>query len=354
MHVYRAFFIGLMPVLGFVASSNSVQAAKFECKSENGYSPYVLDPSISQMFDHMKYAPLERTGARDFGVFVSKFDEPDDDGDGVLDMMANPDWVAYEMDGVSPVDGKYSEPDISIVRPSDWYKSNGYEFLWTLNNAVASNKHRIDYSYDGIGSVWNRGHLMMADHAQRVSWEASCNTHIFWNAVPQGADMNQGPWLHLEYYAAALSNMSGKVWTIAGPIFYPGQPILTIGDAGEIPVAVPHALFKILVIEGAEGNPMVRALKFDQPSELDDQGHAKPTDSIKATWVKCSAASRKNHVYDHRKQLVTLASIMAETGLTFPQSMVDNAAADGNAVKSLWPVDRAYWSSDACKQQYLP
>src|SRR3546814_3249238 len=78
-----------------------------------------------------------------------------------------------------------------------------------------------DWSSDVCSSdleIWNRGHLAMSDHAQRISPEAGCNTHVFWNASPQAADLNQGPWLHLENYSAAASNKYRSVWVIAGPI----------------------------------------------------------------------------------------------------------------------------------------
>ncbi len=56
-------------------------------------------------------------------------------------------------------------------------------FLWANRAGVA--KKRLDDSYDGIGNTWNRGHLAMSDHAQRIAAEAACNTHHFWNGSPQ-------------------------------------------------------------------------------------------------------------------------------------------------------------------------
>ena len=131
-------------------------------------------------------------------MFVSSFDsDDDDDGDGHQDFLAVPEWVAYELRGLSEVSGTLAEPDISIHRPTDWYKSLELEFLWLEQPHVS--KSRVDNSYDGIGRIWNRGHLAMADHAQRfghtggfdtssknrteIGWQSSCNTHVFWNAV---------------------------------------------------------------------------------------------------------------------------------------------------------------------------
>ncbi|WCL55604.1 DNA/RNA non-specific endonuclease [Gimibacter soli] len=338
-----------------VASSLPAAAEKFTCGSDQGFSPYALPDAATLGFDHLKYAPLDREGVRDYGVFASRFDGPDDDGDGILDMRAGPVWVSYELKGLADPGGdlSFKEPDISINRPGDWYKSTGYDFLWTQNPAVT--KRRIDNSYDGIGSIWNRGHLMMADHAQRVSWEASCNTHIYWNAVPQAAAMNQGPWLHIESYVAALSNRYGAVWTIAGPIYDPDTPILAIGDEGEIPVSIPHALFKVIVMEGPDGVPLVRAFRFDQPAELGANGKPRPTATAAAGWVKCNQVKKKQHVYDHKSRLVALSDLMQKTGLTFPDALVTAAAADPEATSSLWSVDTRYWSGAVCGgQKYVP
>ena len=50
-----------------------------------------------------------------------------------------------------------------------------------------------------------------------------------------------------------------------GPIFYDGLEIETIGDHDEIPVPIPHALFKVIVFE-VEDDLFVRAFLFPQPS----------------------------------------------------------------------------------------
>ena len=194
-------------LLVITATMGDAKAEKFTCESNRGLSPYPVIATPDH--DHDRYAPDEKEKVKRFGAYVSSFDGPDDDdGDGQADLLAVPQWVAYELKGLSPKsDGTFKEPDISIVRPGDWYKAPGLAFLWTNRPGVT--KRRLDNSYDGIGTVWNRGHLAMADHAQRISWQASCNTHFFWNAVPQAADMNQGPWRHLEDYTAAAANKFG-------------------------------------------------------------------------------------------------------------------------------------------------
>ena len=56
-----------------------------------------------------------------FGAYVSSFGgSDDDDGDGMPDLLAVPQWMSYELKELSPqVDGSFKEPDISIKRPDD-------------------------------------------------------------------------------------------------------------------------------------------------------------------------------------------------------------------------------------------
>lgn len=69
--------------------------------------------------------------------------------------------------------------------------------------------------------------------------------------MPQWAGFNQGMWLDLEYHAGAWANKYGAVWVIAGPIYVRGVPIQHIGNPGGVPVAVPHAMFKIVAKESS-------------------------------------------------------------------------------------------------------
>lgn len=330
---------------GFVSSS--ALAAKFPCKSDRGMTAHAVESAPG--FDHARYAPAERELVKSFAGYTGSFDVADDDtGDGKGDLLANPVWVAYELKGVAPTaDGAFKEPEISLKRPSDWYKEPDFAFLWT--NRAGVTKKRLDNSYDGIGTIWNRGHLAQADHVQRIGAEASCNTHHFWNAVPQAAEMNQGPWLHLENYVAALANKHGRVWTIAGPIFDVGKPILFIGDPGEVPVAVPHALFKILVRE-KEGRVHTLAFVFEQPSEM-KAGRPVPTSAAKAGWVKCNQVKSKGHVYDHRPRLVSVKQIEARTGLTFFAGHADRDWLESENPGALWPVEKKFWSGHVCGGQ---
>lgn len=349
--------------VAFALTATAAQAEKFSCGSERGFSPY--DVQTLSGFDHRRFGPIEQDMFKEFGMYVASFDGADDDvGDTQADYLAVPHWVAYQLNGLTAIDGKYEEPDISIGRPSDWYKSPEFVFLWEEQSAVK--RKRIDNSFDGIGSIWNRGHLAMADHAQRyaqtstaeleadkateVSWQASCNTHVYWNAVPQAANMNQGPWLHLENYTAALSNKYGKVWIIAGPIFYPDQDILYIGDPAEIPVAVPHALFKVILLE-IDGAIDVRAFVFEQDAEIGSDGNPRPVNMNE--WVKCSSAKSRDHFYDHTQRMRSLAEVEDLTGLSIAATDASLTALRDREFDRLWEVEEAYWSGFICGGQTL-
>ncbi|MBR9780009.1 MAG: DNA/RNA non-specific endonuclease [Rhodospirillales bacterium] len=339
--------LSALSILSIFLITTSLKAEKFVCDSDDGTSPYPILQNAS--YDHLRYAPREREVMKTFGAYVSSFDGIDDDtGDGQGDYLAVPQWVSYELKGVKPQpDGTYHEPDISIKRPSDWYRSDDLAFLWTDRPGVR--KKRLDNSYDGIGRIWNRGHLAMADHAQRISWQASCNTHFFWNAVPQAADMNQGPWRHLEDYSAAASNRFDHIWIITGPVFFKDQQIGYIGESSksEVPVAVPHGLFKILIRDIGQGAVDAIAFLFPQPYAMDTKNIPQPVEA----WVNCSQAKRLKHVYDHKAQIVAISELEVLTGLTFLSEVSNRDQILHHIPDQLWPVDRKYWPESTCAGQ---
>lgn len=315
--------------------SGQASAEAFRCSGAS-VSPYPA--LVATDHDHRRLAPGPARLAKPFTAFFASFDDADDDtGDGQADFRLNPDFVIYELRGVAPdANGDYVEPSISIDRPSKWYTSP--ELVPLVDQVPGVTDRRIDDSYSGAGSVWNRGHLAMSDHAQRISAEASCNTHHFWNASPQAADLNQGPWLHLENYSAAAANKYRSLWVVAGPIFDPATARLTIGDPGELPVEIPDAFFKILIHQSPSGIESL-AFIYEQPNAIDAQGRPVPT----ASWVRCNAAAAAGHIYDHRPQLVSIAEIEQRTGLRFFEGHPDRQALLAAKATALWPVEQIYW-----------
>lgn len=335
-----------LAIASFLAClSSPALAESFPC-SNAAISPYPA--LVATDHDHRRLAPQPSTLTKPFTAFVAAFDDADDDnGDGQADLRLNPEFVIYELRGVAPdANGDYREPPLSITRPSKWYTSP--DLVPLVEGIAGVTNQRLDDSYSGIGSIWNRGHLAMSDHAQRISAEASCNTHHFWNASPQANDLNQGPWQHLENYSAAAANKFRSVWIIAGPIFDSATPRLTIGDPGELPVEIPDAFFKVLIHQGPSGIETL-AFVFKQPNALNGQGIPVPT----ATWVKCGQAQSLNHAYDHRPQLVSIADIEARTGLRFFADHPDRQNLIAARATGMWSVEARYWDpgSATCARQ---
>ncbi|MPW29946.1 hypothetical protein F9L16_13205 [Agarivorans sp. B2Z047] len=301
------------------------QAAKYRCSIENGQSPYEL--GVPAAYNHTKYTPdfsselLIKTEAAYTSFFSPK-----------PPFLASPKFVSYHLIGVdSLINGYYSEPDVSV--DSRWYRSDDLKFLWTGRSQQY--RRGLDHSYNGIGRVWNRGHWAMSDHAQRISAQASCNTYQFWNASPQAKDLNQGPWRALENYTAALSNMYGQVWIITGPIFDEGTDIGFIGDDGDVPVAVPHALFKVILRE-VDGQLEQRAFIFEQAYTSSDGEAPKPI----GKWVNCNKA-KDTYTYDHEGYLVSLEKLSDRTGLFFSHLFSNLELKEQHS--SIWSVGNKYW-----------
>ena len=320
----------------FAASSTPAFAAPFQCSGQ-AESPYPA--LVATDHDHRRMAPQVPQLWKPFTAYFAAFDNgDDDDGDGQGDARINPDFVVYELRGVAPdSNDDFPEPDVSIKRPGKWYTSA--DLVPLVESLPNVTNERIDNSYTGIGEIWNRGHLAMSEHAQRISAEAACNTHHFWNASPQAEELNQGPWLHLENYSAAASNKYRSVWVVAGPIFDPTTPHLKIGDPGEVPVEVPDAFFKVIIHESPSAVDIL-AFIFDQPNEL-VSGTPRPTRS----WTKCSTADgTPGWDYDHRAQLVSIADIENRTGLRFFPDRSDRPALIAARATQLWPVEEKYWA----------
>jgi endonuclease G, mitochondrial len=139
-------------------------------------------------------------------------------------------------------------------RPSKWYELSKFA---DVASEPGVTDLRLDDSYGGEGTIWNRGHMATRNLVNRLSSEAGCNTHTFANAVPQFWSLNQGEWLALENYTGALANEYGEAWAISGPIFLPNLKVETIGGEGETKIPIPHALFKVIVFE-VDGDIYVR------------------------------------------------------------------------------------------------
>lgn len=185
---------------------------------------------------------------------------PDDDnGDGVGDRWGIPQWVAYEIKKLT-VDHPLKK------RPQAWITDEQLHAKGIAPDdptyAVSGTKRlpevKTDYRFV-------RGHMCPKDTAERVSADAAFNTHTILNAVPQLQWQNNGVWKKLEKLSLEWADKYGRIWVVAGPVFFDRNPAMWLGQASEVRAAIPDALFKIVIRQKGEG---VGALAFLIPNIL--------------------------------------------------------------------------------------
>lgn len=197
------------------------------------YKPIILNPD----YNHTKYSPECSDYEKQFRAYTTCFDTRADDGDA----WRIPHFVSYHMKAYS------EELPPGPGRPNPWITEAS---LRASDEIAEDDSYRYSNDFRSENPNWYvRGHLAMKLHAWRLGEAADWNTHTMLNAVPQRQNFNAGIWLDLEYKSAELADAFGEVWVIAGPIFISGEPTQWIGeeDKGESLVAIPDALFKIIV-----------------------------------------------------------------------------------------------------------
>lgn len=302
----------LILVLIFVSAS-SAWAQSFK--------PNPLDPS----YNHDFWGTSKTGIINHFQAYTSNFDDEDDDNkDGSPDMWGVPEWVAYQMKS-------FESSCISTAkRPNKWITDKNL-----YDNGIMPNDSSYSYSsaFRKIQKDWfDRGHLIMKLQAERLGPDAAWNTHTFFNAVPQRHSFNAGIWLDLEYLTAAWAQHYGSVWVVTGPIFFNRTPISYIGESGEFPVAVPDALFKIVIKHGMHGINQPDVLAFIYPQ---------------------ISAGYSQKEFDHTRYLTSVNEIEELTGLDFLMNIPAQNQDETESVipRTLWDVhDQDF--INACNSQY--
>lgn len=290
MRMQRTILIALL----FVLSITSVSGTDF--KKE------VIDPS----YQHDKYGTQPKDITRVFRAYMTSFDsDDDDDGDGKPDRRGIPEWVAYEMRGIT------KKLRAGPKRPAPWITDSN---LFDLGIAPGDETYQYSKSFRNKHRNWYvRGHLCMKQHAWRLGAAADWNTHTVLNAVPQRDAFNSGIWQDLENMTADWADEYDAVWIITGPVFSNGKPAAWLGEDGEVKIAIPDALFKIVIKESSDPNrPDV--LAFIYPQE---------------------GSNYRRKPFDHVRYLTSVQRIEKLTGLNFFTAL---PAADQKAVESTVPT----------------
>jgi DNA/RNA endonuclease G (NUC1) len=262
-------------------------------------------------YDHDRFGTRPAEHLRRFSAFVVSFDGDDDDtGDGIPDTLAVPQWVAYEL-------RRQEGPLRPGKRPSRWDTDPE---LFALGLAPDDDSYQHSSAFRARHPDWYvRGHLAMKYHAERLGPEAGRQTHTLLNAVPQRAGFNSGIWLDLECLTGAWADQYGRVWIITGPVFRNRIPRAWLGDpaAGERRVAIPDALFKVVVREtGDPDRPAILGLVYPQ----EDPAYS-------------------TRPYPHARFLASVDEVEAMTGLDLLADLPKAAQKQLEAVKptTLWP-----------------
>jgi DNA/RNA endonuclease G (NUC1) len=188
-------------------------------------------------YDHDRFGTRPSDILLEFRAFVSSFDGPDDDnGDGSPDIRATPEWVASEIKRDS---GEVE--DLGRLRRS--FETD--DLLHRMKLAPSAR------SYGRQG--FDRGHLFSPRHARKLGEHAVAGTGYVVNLAPQTPSLNRFTWNTLEKLTLEWLESYGSLWVVAGPVYYRGASIAYLETEDGVPIAVPHAFFKILIREDGDG-----------------------------------------------------------------------------------------------------
>ena len=113
---------------------------------------------------------------------------------------------------------------------------------FTFDPAVPSNLYYTTNAWTGVGSTWNRGHLLRSADVESSAGDNSI-AYYFSNIAPQSAEMNQGPWAVEENFIGDMARTGGKdVYEIMGV----SGSVGTLKNEGR--VTIPAYFWKVAVI----------------------------------------------------------------------------------------------------------
>jgi len=124
---------------------------------------------------------------------------------------------------------------------------------WRAEPNLPPEARAEDDDYRAATDTYDRGHL--APNADFGTKELRKETFFLSNAVPQVSANNQGLWRMLEERVRGWVKARGELWISTAPIYR--KSVLAIGPGR---VAVPDAMFKILLAQDEAGHTEVLAL----------------------------------------------------------------------------------------------
>lgn len=166
-------------------------------------------------------------------------------------------------------------------RPRSWFT------VPSLNEqglAPKDENYQFSRAFRGNHADWyERGHLTPKYLAERLGPEAGKFTHNVVNAVPQRGQFNKNPWLTLECFTGAWANQYKQVWIVTGPVFLSESPQRWLrSDVArtKFPVAIPEALFKVVVRLDEAGSRDALAFLYPQTDPSYAAGPWSPSDYL--------------------------------------------------------------------------
>ncbi len=136
----------------------------------------------------------------------------------------NPNWVGWSLTA-EHTDGEYARKGHSFTEDTD---------------VPAPRATYYDIRESECG--YQRGHMCPAGD-NKWSYEAQEDAFLMTNICPQNGNLNQHDWKYLEESCREWAQKYGKIYIVAGPIFYDTD----YNTVGENMVAVPDAFFKVVL-----------------------------------------------------------------------------------------------------------
>jgi DNA/RNA endonuclease G (NUC1) len=257
----RLIVIICIPILlAFTGGDDTKKSKKNESEIEapgKRYRPIILQKD----YEHTKWGIEPSDLIFQFAAYTTSFDSDDDNnGDGMADLWGIPEWVAFEIKTKPEKMPKYK-------RPSPWLT---HDSLYKIGKAPNDDTYKVsgvnEMKVVGGNNRFVRGHMCPKNAADRLGEDAGYNTHTILNAVPQLQWQNNGIWKFLEQDCTTWADKYNRIWVVAGPAFFKQNPSMSLGQAGEVPAAIPDAIYKIVIREDSTSKSGITTMAFLFPN----------------------------------------------------------------------------------------